>query len=346
MVDIKRFAMAGGALMTAASIGFVMQSGEAAPYAQASFVPDISGTQDDPLEVTDITLTAAPTGEVPSAESKVDVAPQPEVLVETPKEQAPSALDQDVVRVAALGDTPNVEQPAEADGPLVNACDVSMDAIVKPAALVDVSVTAPCFPNERLTLHHNGMMFTAVTDEDGKAAAMVPALTSNAIFIAAFANGEGALASAQVTELDRYDRKVVQSKANGHLHINAFEFGADYRDAGHVSVEAERGVEYAIIGDGGFISSLGDSSVSDALVAEVYTFPTNTATTGGEVFVSVEAEVTTDNCGLRIEAQTLEVSQGGTVKVQDLSLPIPACDAVGDFLVLQNLLGDLKVAQN
>ena len=34
------------------------------------------------------------------------------------------------------------------------------------------------------------------------------------------------------------------------------------------------------------------------------------------------------------------------MKVQDLSLPIPACSAVGDFLVLQNLLKDLKIASN
>jgi hypothetical protein len=64
------------------------------------------------------------------------------------------------------------------------------------------------------------------------------------------------------------------------------------------------------------------------------------------VHVSVDAEVTIANCGLRVEAQTLEVRQAGKMKVQDLTLPIPACGAVGDFLVLQNLLQDLKVASN
>ena len=59
-----------------------------------------------------------------------------------------------------------------------------------------------------------------------------------------------------------------------------------------------------------------------------------------------DKNVTIANCGLRIEAQTLEVSRAGKMKVQDLSLPIPGCDAVGDFLVLQNLIQDLKVARN
>jgi hypothetical protein len=56
--------------------------------------------------------------------------------------------------------------------------------------------------------------------------------------------------------------------------------------------------------------------------------------------------VTTDNCGLRTEAQTLEIIGGSSMKVQDLTLPVPACDAVGDYVVLQNLLQDLKVASN
>ena len=66
----------------------------------------------------------------------------------------------------------------------------------------------------------------------------------------------------------------------------------------------------------------------------------------GDVHVSVDANVTLADCGLRIEAQTLEVSRAGKMKVQDLTFPIPSCDAVGDFLVLGNLIQDLKVARN
>ena len=32
------------------------------------------------------------------------------------------------------------------------------------------------------------------------------------------------------------------------------------------------------------------------------------------------------------------------LRVRDLSLSIPACDGVGDFLVLKNLVEDLKIA--
>lgn len=343
MVQIKRFAMAGGAMVTAAAIGFVMQSGTApqGQVAQAAMVPDISGTASDPLEVTDIKLTSAvadtsgpSTGSAPLTDAPIADAVN-----------APETRETATTQVAALGDAAlpqsGQEQPAPA-----SLCEVSMEATPVAAAMVDVTLNAPCFPGERVTLHHNGMMFTDVTDENGVLAVSVPALTKNAIFIAAFANGEGALASAGVDGLEFYDRKVVQSKASGHLHINAFEFGADYRGEGHVNADASRTFEHAAKGDGGFVTRLGDAQIGDALVAEIYTFPTATSKTKGDVRVSVEAEVTSDNCGIRIEAQTLEVSAGGRLKVQDLTLPIPACDAVGDFLVLQNLLGDLTVARN
>ena len=71
-----------------------------------------------------------------------------------------------------------------------------------------------------------------------------------------------------------------------------------------------------------------------------------TAAQEGDVALSVEAEVSEANCGLEIEAQALELRGSGQVKTQNLTLAVPDCDAVGSFLVLNNLLQDLKVAQN
>ena len=267
--------------------------------------------------------------------------------IEAPAEK----IVEPVVRTAALGDTalPSAsealtEEP-EIAGP-ASLCSITMDAVPAAGAMVDVSLKADCYPNERVTFHHNGMMFTHATDRDGNLDLSIPALSENAVVIVAFANGEGALANAKVPSLADYDRMVVQSKAKSNLHINAFEFGANFREDGHVNNKSERTIEDAEQGLGGFITVLGDKVQGEALVAEVYTFPTNSSQAQGDVHVSVDVIVTVANCGLRIEAQTLEVSRAGKMKVQDLTLPILSCDAVGDFLVLQNLLQDLKVARN
>ena len=80
-------------------------------------------------------------------------------------------------------------------------------------------------------------------------------------------------------------------------------------------------------------------------MAEVYTFPTDTATRAGDVTLRVEAEVSETNCGRELEAQTIATGDTG-LTVQDLVLAMPDCEAIGEFLVLKNLFNDRKSAQN
>ena len=102
----------------------------------------------------------------------------------------------------------------------------------------------------------------------------------------------------------------------------------------------------AVLGEGGYMTRNGDIEASEPLMAEVYSFPVAKAGQEGDVALSVEAEVSEANCGLEIEAQALELRGDDPVKTQNLTLAVPDCDAVGNFLVLNNLLQDLKVAQN
>ena len=130
------------------------------------------------------------------------------------------------------------------------------------------------------------------------------------------------------------------------MQIHALEFGSEYGEDGHVWADSARDQSSASLGEGGFLSVLGNPDIDNAYVAEVYTFPTDVAKRSGEVVLSVEAEVTASNCGRDVEAQSLQISAGGPLKTQDLVLSMPDCNTVGDFLVLKNLLNDLKVAGN
>lgn len=88
----------------------------------------------------------------------------------------------------------------------------------------------------------------------------------------------------------------------------------------------------------------GDLSAAEPLVAEVYTFPAAMENTDARVALTVEAEVIQANCGQEIEAQSIELLGDATLRTRDLSVAVPDCDAVGSFLVLNNLLQDMKVA--
>lgn len=227
------------------------------------------------------------------------------------------------------------------------ACDPKMK--VQPlaaAALVQVSLDATCMPSERVTIHHEGMMFSEVTDAAGHLEVTVPALSQTAVFIASYKNGAGAVASTKVATLANFDRAVVQSTNESAVSIHALEFGADYGDDGHIWAEEPGKIENAATGEGGFLMQLGDPALPKGHVAQVYSFPSHLAENGSEVDLSVEVEVTNGNCGRDIEAQSLQVHTGGKIHVQSLELTMPDCDAVGDFLVLKKLVDDVKVARN
>lgn len=225
-------------------------------------------------------------------------------------------------------------------------CEVTMQAEQRAAAMVHLTVEALCLPNERVTFHHSGLMFTLATDAEGHLETEAPALTEAALYIASFAAGDSAVAMVTVDSLIFYDRAVVQWKGAEGLHLHALEYGAHYGEAGHVWADAPRDLTVAAKGEGGFLTLLGDPTIAEAQLAEVYTFPTATSARDGDIDLSVEAEVTAANCAKELDAQSLQVHEGAAPVVQDLVLDMPDCSAEGDYLLLKNLVNDLKIARN
>ena len=64
------------------------------------------------------------------------------------------------------------------------------------------------------------------------------------------------------------------------------------------------------------------------------------------VRLTIEAEVTPATCGHDMLGETLEAHAGTPVKIVALTLAMPGCDAAGDYVILNNLLPDVKIARN
>lgn len=327
MDKTKGILTAASTLAIALGIGFVMQSSdEARAWYGSGSTP--ATKQADPvktelLDVQSIELTAAA-----------------ETL-----ETAYTAPQGDEAILLASVPRPNLVEPERDDVlPADPACSVEAMARALPGAVVSLELTAPCLPDEKLTVHHGGMMFTDVTNDAGDLNIMIPALSEDAVFIMAFSNGDGAVATASVKDIDQFDRKVLQWRGSGAFSLHAREFGADYDSDGHVWQGGAQDLTGIAKGERGFVLQLGDATRGEPLMAEVYTFPTGRAAQGGTVYMTVEAEVTAENCGAEIEAQTLERQIGGAIQSRDVILSVPECSAVGDFMVLNNLLSDLTIA--
>lgn len=226
------------------------------------------------------------------------------------------------------------------------ACDFTVSATAANAAQVRLSILAPCHGNEAVDIRHGDMMVTEVTSQFGSIEITLPALADPAEFTVSLADGSQSSAEISVPDVAEFDRVILQWIGETGLDIHALEFGADYGEDGHVWRQSPRSAEVATAARGGFITTLGAEDQAEGYRAMAYSFPTSSMRKHGVVRLNVEAEVTAYNCGQDMRAQTLQKTGGDWVRVSDLTLSVPGCDAIGDILLLKNLLQDLKIAQN
>ncbi len=329
----RRYALAGATFSVAISIGFFMQSSEASQAVIAPPAARIAGA----VLPGKASLPGALSSPTSSSARLLPALPQD-------RASAASLPQQPVVRVVAK-DAPVGSMPQEETPPALG-CDATLQANALAAAMVELRLDAPCQAGERVTFYHEGLRFTETVGPDGSLIVTAPALNENAMFAAAFPNGDGAVSSLRVEALAFYDRVAIQWKGDGGLQLHALEFGAGYGDAGHVWGGAPRDSSAVIDGSGGFLVQLGDNRLPEPQLAEVYTFPSGSVQSPGTVQMSIEAEISQENCGQSFEAQSIELRIGRVAAIHDLALEIPGCDTAGEFLVLKNLLQDLKIAQN
>jgi hypothetical protein len=223
-------------------------------------------------------------------------------------------------------------QPAVPDAPpqvVADPCPVTLDLLADPGAMIGLLLLAPCRPGERIVITHAGLAVTETTTATGSVFMALPALQTEALVQARFADGSTVTGTVNVPDLAALRRFGVQWQGDDAFQVYGQEAG------GTVSASrpglAPQGESPA---SDGFLSLLGDADADAPLLAEIYTYPAH-ASAG----VVIEAAVTPSTCGREILGETLS-SVGGAVTVTDLTLAMPDCDAVGDFLLLNNLAPD------
>lgn len=318
----RKLVMVGATFFLAAATGHLMQNGTglgggSEPGAQPA-LQKLAAAEMVPVQI--VPLAGSATSDV----APLTVAPAP--MAPKMQKVAPSA--------------PLAAAPAPVD------CTPVLNLSLAPAAMMDMALSAPCNQNARVVIKQSGLTITGVTDADGKLKTLIPAMASNAHVTIALPGGVQAEADLAVPALADYDRIAVQWQGDDAFQLHAFEFGADYGDAGHVSAETPRTPGYAVQASGGFLTTLGNGAVLLPMLAEVYTFPTGHSLRSGVVRLTIEAEVTAKTCGHDMLGETLEAHAGAPVKIVELTLAMPGCDAAGDYVILNNLLPDVTIAAN
>lgn len=226
------------------------------------------------------------------------------------------------------------------NGPTANKCAVSLDLAAEPAAMIAVTLMAPCQPNKRVVLRHAGLAVTGKTSGTGALFVLLPALNSTASVSVRFPDDQTFTKDLYIPEADTLRRFGVQWLGDDAFQLHAFENGSDYGETGDVSAADPQQYLAGQPQTGGYLAVLGDDQVDQPMLAEVYTYPTAPNT---DVRIVVEAAVTKGTCGREILGETL-ADRGGDVTITDLTLAMPDCTGIGDILVLKNLDPDLTIA--
>lgn len=345
----RQLATAGATFAVALSIGFVMQYGDAVASRWGSDAP-VAGpnTRIDPETVmipVAASVAVPTTFQMPSANRQQSTPVSYSEITEeldAPLFVVPNSDDEAIEAAAEPADIIDILPLEESE--VAQDCKAVLTATPTDLAMVSLSLSNPCRPDAVVAIHHQGLMFNAITDENGKYDVTVPALATEAFFIAAYSDGDGAVAITGVPSLSLYDRAVLQWQGEDDVQLHALEFGAEYGQPGHVWSQSAADPKQAVAGLGGFLTRLGSDSVGDGLMAEVYTFPSGITLQDGQVALSVEAEVTGRNCGRLVEAQSIQIVPGSEAESVDLVMTMPDCDAVGEYLVLKNMFEDLTLA--
>jgi hypothetical protein len=225
-------------------------------------------------------------------------------------------------------------------------CQSDLELTALEGGHVGLRLEATCNPNERVVIWHDGLRFADQTSALGVFEATVPAFRERAKFRVEFADGSSRAAEITAPDANEYDRVALQWVGGENLSIHAFEFGADRGDPGHVHRTRPSPVARLSGAVGGEIHRMGDTGLDAPVISEIYSFPSGHSPRSGVVRLMVEAEVTPFNCAKTVDAEAVQTEPEGGIRTVALALEMPGCEAVGDILVLKNVLRDLRIASN
>jgi hypothetical protein len=281
-MDRKRsIGMAGGTVLLALGAGQYMQSGSAQSSAAMAPVP------------------------------RAEVAAPLRLAAGTPLSAHEPALDAQIIPAALSDPEPaTLPEPQLTPASLAEACPVTLDAFAAADAILSISLTAPCRPNQTVVLSHAGLAVTYQTTATGALFADIPAMDASGALSIRFADGQLVEARAPMPEVAALRRLAVQWMQDDRFLLT--------------------GEEAPFL--------LGTLSGPVPMQAQVITLSSDT-----EAPLVIEAEVTDQTCGRELLAEVL-YSEAGLVTRADLSLAMPDCDGAGGFVALNNPLPDMKLA--
>ena len=332
----RRAIMVGGTFFLAAATGHIMQNTDAfgarLRTTTSMAVPDglilasltSASTQTSPSPATPsngatVALSAAVLRSVPDFPDLPAIEPLP-LRATTQLATRLSDVTSDYIRPETLADR-------EYDTYGIACAEPALTLTPLKSAMLGMALTAPCHPNEIVRISHAGMAFAAMTDDRGSFSATIPALAAQGEVSVHLEHGRDLSASRLVPDLGSVSRVALSTRGTAGLHLNAYINGAANGGPGHIRPD---NIGLPTLGLGGFLVNLGDPTLAQPMLAEVFTVAAIKLAPRTEVVATVEPE----NCGHDVLG-TIFTQQGTVLPTTGaISVAMPDCDALGDLVVM------------
>lgn len=248
-----------------------------------------------------------------------------------------------------ISDSPEAEGSSPQDAPDVARsalglpCGLTVTAEAMPGAMVALDVMEPCAPDTRVEITHGALVFSARTDALGLLTLDIPAMETPAFFTVQIETGAEVTTLAGLPDLIDHDRAAIVWTGSAAFQLHGYMGDAGFGEAGHLWRDNPGTVAQATIGTGGFLTILGDPTLDAPRLAQVITNP---AALRDALSIVAEIAIEDTTCGRRVDALSLHSLAGEALAVNPVTLTLPGCDAVGEFLMLQNLFAGPRLVGN
>ncbi|MBN2760250.1 MAG: hypothetical protein JXQ79_07100 [Rhodobacteraceae bacterium] len=208
-------------------------------------------------------------------------------------------------------------------------CDASLSAVPAIDGLIELRLSAPCNPADRVVISHGDLAFSTMLDSAGVYTGYIPALAANARIDVFLSDDTYLQAQTTIADYADYARMIVQWSGAAKIDLHAYHRGAAYGDAGHI--HAMNPFDPAM--EEAFLVALGDGKGVEPMLAQVYSVP---AAQAGTARLELEAAVNAETCGTDLIAFVMPTLGSSTGSVEELRVAMPECGS-GDGLVILDL---------
>ena len=208
--------------------------------------------------------------------------------------------------------------------------DATLHLDVIPPGSISAALSASCAGGANIKVTDGALTLSAMADQDGNWQALLPALSARTEVSVHFQQAQIATQTIDTPSATTFDRVILSAHKASSMHLDIHETAPGEDGSGHISAEMPRSPDDPV---GGYLMSYAGPEGSQI---ELYTAPSSVT----QARLQIEAQVTPDNCGTTATGTVQRFDAGVAGPAQSVSIDMPSCEAVGQFVVLP--LPDLR----